>query len=382
MSNKKFVLHNDLIYIIIASIALAIVIFIADLRTLRIILGLSFVLFFPGYVLIAALFVKKDDLDGIERVALSFGLSIAVVPLIGLALNYTPFGIRLIPILISLIVFIVIMSGVAFFRRKKLSKEECYYPSFEFNIPQLNVLSKMDKLLSVLLVIAILIAIGSIVYVISTPKAGEKFTEFYILGTGGKAEGYPRELGVNEKGFVILGIVNHEYSKEKYYVNTVINGNLKKKIGPVFLADGTKWEEKVDFSISQPKENVKVEFLLYRSGDKNPYRSLHLWVNSALSVSGEVNETPGEANESPREVNESPIEVNESPGEVNETPGEVNESPGGDNESPGGDNESPGGDNESPIEVSETPGEVSETPGEVSESPGEVSETPGEVNKL
>jgi len=30
--------------------------------------------------------------DGIERVALSFGLSIAIVPLIGLVLNFTPWG--------------------------------------------------------------------------------------------------------------------------------------------------------------------------------------------------------------------------------------------------------------------------------------------------
>ena len=60
----------------------------------RNILGLPLVLFLPGYALIAALFPAKSDLDGIERVALSFGLSIAVVPLIGLGLNYTPWGIR------------------------------------------------------------------------------------------------------------------------------------------------------------------------------------------------------------------------------------------------------------------------------------------------
>jgi len=57
----------------------------------RIILGLHLVLFLPGYALIAALFPRKGDLDGIERIALSFGLSIAVVPLLGLALNYTLF---------------------------------------------------------------------------------------------------------------------------------------------------------------------------------------------------------------------------------------------------------------------------------------------------
>jgi len=33
-----------------------------------------------------------EGIDGIERVALSFGLSIAIVPLIGLVLNFTPWG--------------------------------------------------------------------------------------------------------------------------------------------------------------------------------------------------------------------------------------------------------------------------------------------------
>ena len=35
----------------------------------RIILALLLVLFLPGYSLIAALFPRKDDLDGIERIA-------------------------------------------------------------------------------------------------------------------------------------------------------------------------------------------------------------------------------------------------------------------------------------------------------------------------
>lgn len=68
---------------------------------LRNILVLPLVLFLPGYALIAALFPAKSNLDGIERTALSFGLSIAIVPLMGLGLNYTPWGIRLLPILIS-----------------------------------------------------------------------------------------------------------------------------------------------------------------------------------------------------------------------------------------------------------------------------------------
>ena len=90
----------------------------------RVLLGLLLVLFLPGYSLIAALFPAKDDLDGIERIALSFGLSIAVVPLLGLALNYTPFGIRLVPVLVVLSMFTVSLAVVAGVRRQGLPEGE------------------------------------------------------------------------------------------------------------------------------------------------------------------------------------------------------------------------------------------------------------------
>ena len=90
----------------------------------RIVLGLLLVLFLPGYSLIAALFPGKDDLDGIERIALSFGLSIAVVPLLGLVLNYTPFGIRLVPILIVLSIFTISLAIIAYMMRCGLSEAD------------------------------------------------------------------------------------------------------------------------------------------------------------------------------------------------------------------------------------------------------------------
>ena len=82
------------------------------------------VLFLPGYSLIATLFPRKDDLDAIERIALSFGLSIAITPLLGLALNYTPFGIRLLPILIVLSVFTISLAICAYVRRCKIPEED------------------------------------------------------------------------------------------------------------------------------------------------------------------------------------------------------------------------------------------------------------------
>ena len=117
---------KDLALVILITLSCMLFVLIPPLNEtpVRIILGLLLVLFLPGYSLIAALFPRKDDLDGIERIALSFGLSIAVVPLLGLALNYTPFGIRLVPILVVLSVFTVSLAVVAGVRRQGLPEGE------------------------------------------------------------------------------------------------------------------------------------------------------------------------------------------------------------------------------------------------------------------
>jgi len=58
----------------------------------RYFLGFLFVLYLPGSMLIEALYPKSQDLESLGRLALSIGLSLAVIPLIGLLLNYTPWG--------------------------------------------------------------------------------------------------------------------------------------------------------------------------------------------------------------------------------------------------------------------------------------------------
>ena len=73
----------------------------APLIYARYALGALFVLYLPGAALIELLYPKKSDLSQLERLALSLGLSLALVPLVGLVLNYTPWGIRLEPILAS-----------------------------------------------------------------------------------------------------------------------------------------------------------------------------------------------------------------------------------------------------------------------------------------
>jgi uncharacterized membrane protein len=56
---------------------------------------------------------STENLDNIERIALSLGMSIALVPIIGLFLNYTPWGIRLTPIVLSLLALTIYFATAA-----------------------------------------------------------------------------------------------------------------------------------------------------------------------------------------------------------------------------------------------------------------------------
>ncbi|MDO8716289.1 MAG: DUF1616 domain-containing protein [Dehalococcoidales bacterium] len=278
MMSKK----TDL-FIIIACSLLLVPLALLTSGALRIILSLAFVLFFPGYTLIAALFPAKGRLDGIERVALSFGLSLAVVPLIGLVLNFTPWGIRFEPILFSLLGFILAMSAVALYRRAKLLSEECFAVDFGGTSSRLTSSwakqGRWDRLLTVLLTVAIIGTIGTVAYAVQTPRASEKFTEFYILGPGGKAVDYPREAILGMSSHVIAGIINREQETTTYQVEIAIDGEKVEQIGPLTLIPDEKWEQPVSFNATNLGLNRKVEFRLYRGGASDPYRSLHLWLD-------------------------------------------------------------------------------------------------------
>ncbi len=93
------------------------------LTPVRWVLGGIFVLFMPGFALVEALFPWHKDLDSIERLALSIGLSLALTPMVGLLLNYSPWGIKLQPIVYSLSLLIVLLAFVAAARRYSVLKE-------------------------------------------------------------------------------------------------------------------------------------------------------------------------------------------------------------------------------------------------------------------
>jgi uncharacterized membrane protein len=297
-----------MVFLWLAAALLAIYLPLLNETPVRVVLALPIVLFIPGYCLIAALFPRDSDIDLIERVALSFGLSIAVVPLIGLGLNYTPWGIRLDPIVLSLTIFTLLMVLVTHYRRALLPSEEQFRVPFsliagtlrEGIFPEGG--SRTDRVLSVVLILAILAAVLTTVYVIAVPKEGERFTEFFILGEKQKAADYPDRISVGENYPLYIGVGNHEYRNVTYRIETwgmvmefdsVTNTSRITAMDPLSsrsltLAHNETINILSGLSVEKTGYN-RIEFLLFNETVPGPevirgdrinasYRDLHLWV--------------------------------------------------------------------------------------------------------
>jgi uncharacterized membrane protein len=204
---------------------IAILIYFEVEGAIRIVLGLPFILLIPGYVTVFALFPEKSHthrgIETVERVALSMGISIAIVPLIGLALNYTPWGIRLEPILSSLLLFVFTTSILGVYRWGKIGINRRHQIELQIGRSSMGG-SRLDQTLIIALVVSIVAAVGVLIWALTTPRIGKRFTEFYILGPEGIADGYPTNLGVNQSSTIILGIQNHEYENLTYHVEVWI----------------------------------------------------------------------------------------------------------------------------------------------------------------
>lgn len=305
-------LQQDILAILAATALLTTAIAIFPSNAARIVLGLPFLLFFPGYALVAALFPRRTDLDGIKRVALSFLLSMPVAALIGLLLNYTLWGIRLYPILISISIFILTASAIAWYRRITYLPAERFKVELHCKIPALfKADNNLDRVLAIMLILAVLGATGTLAYTVAKPRVGERFTEFYLLGIDGEADRYPKlftynggqvtsvtyregdsQVVVSETyGRIVLAIVNREHHKETYRVEVICSGQrlylrtgdtTVDELGPIVLQHEEKWEQEIGLAPTGLGDTQKIEFLLYMN-DRLYFEegeALHLWVDA------------------------------------------------------------------------------------------------------
>lgn len=277
--------YLDLSIILIWIIMTTIFIYGLDNSHIRTILGIPMVIFIPGYVLVASLFPRNGDLSNVERIALSIGLSIAVIPLLGLLLSFT-IGIGLISIVAIVMTYSIFLIIIAIYRRKKLYVEERFsiepYSIYRIIIDGIKPKNRIDAILTVVLISTIIMAIYTTYFVIASPKMGEKFTEFYVLDENKKAINYTADLKLGSPATYIVGISNHEYEFTNYTLKILLD---KQVLTSKDIFSGHDETREYPITVEPVSgdfagNDLKLEFWLFKGNDIiNPYRTLHIWVN-------------------------------------------------------------------------------------------------------
>lgn len=297
--------------------------------TIKIIIGLIFLLFIPGYLILYALFpTKKIDkgIDIIERITLSFGVSLAIVALAGIVLYYIVGKIDSESALISILIFEISIGVISIYRWFKTLPEERLVFSINLSLFELKnnfkIKSKLDKLLIVILIILIITTTTLFIFVITSPIKYEKFTGFNILSSDRNTANYPHNITAGESTTIIIGVTNHEYQTINYTIeiwlinqtitfNKTKNENIKTYNNAWFMNKinvtlnhtnkkidkewKSQWEYIYTFNISKKGENLTLLFLLFKTPTNiyyntndykeiieqkinTSYEKLHIWI--------------------------------------------------------------------------------------------------------
>ncbi|MEK6895087.1 MAG: DUF1616 domain-containing protein [Nanoarchaeota archaeon] len=110
----------SLIALLVISILISVFSSLGIVEALRIVFGSVYVLFIPGFI-ISFIFFRKEKIDSIERVALSFALSIAVVPLTIFYLNLIGVKINLLNSFFTILGIILISLGIIYYQESRNS---------------------------------------------------------------------------------------------------------------------------------------------------------------------------------------------------------------------------------------------------------------------
>lgn len=244
----------------------------------RALLAGSFVLFAPGYALVAAVFVRKEQLTLLERVVFSVGSSLALIGLGGLVLTEIPaLGVRLETVVIAQLILTGALLAIALYRRHGLDPSERAAPADEIvSLSQRawagrSAVGGGSTAIQIAIVLAVVASLGATVFVAATPLPSEKYTEFYVLGPDGDADGIPETIDADEDIEVLVGVANHEHRPVGYDLQIQTRGAEPRVVAIEHwqLDHGASREE---LFVVDPtaEETVVLDFLLFYEGQAAP----------------------------------------------------------------------------------------------------------------
>lgn len=267
----------DLLVVILASLLAAIGFTFALPVWIRLPLGLLATLGLPGYALGMAIF-PPGRLDGVERFALSFSLSIGAIVLVAPIINLAPGGLTERAAVAGISAITIGGSAVAWWRRRDVGSSATGDPGAVEVAAQLSGPQVRRRLM---LLVAGLTVIGAAS--VLTRGAGTEqptATEFYFLPGPETSAGVLDHVVTGTRSVIALGITNHESMVQAYQVVVRSPIDRLSSQGPIEVAPEETWRGWVTFTLDEPGVGVEIQVLLYRDSEREPYRSLRLIVDA------------------------------------------------------------------------------------------------------
>jgi uncharacterized membrane protein len=250
--------------------------------------------------------IRQHGLSGVERVALGFGFSVALLPILGIALAASPWTIDPWPVLLSVSALAVSCSVGAAIRRFRRP------PDRRFSVPVRAWLGKgraalvggstVESALNLGLAVAVVVSVAAIGFAVAAPGPGQSYTSVSLLAQNETGElvaaDYPRNFESGGSKPLVVEVTNHEGEQVQYSVVVELQRVRERGDGGAkvvqdrqlatftpTVAGGETWRTTHEVTPTMTGEDMRLVYLVYKGEPpqdpttSNAYRYVHVWVN-------------------------------------------------------------------------------------------------------
>lgn len=318
-------LPADLVATVLVTLVADAVVLVEAPQTVRLAAAGALLFFLPGYAVVAALYPgaspeegtprERTGLGPYERLALSFGASVASVAVLGL-LTW-PVGIWLADVLSTgfwlsrltplVPVTLLVLGGcsVATVRRLRRPPIDRFSPSLGRWLSSARTTlfggeTRTDRLLSAVLVVSVLLSAGALGYAVTSPAQAEQYTSASLLTEQEDGElvagGYPTEMQAGQSSQLVLELANREGAGQRYAVvvrlervetsgegSTVTEASELDRLSVGVPAGETRTTSH-EVAPEMTGERLRLSYYVYRgeapdaASPSSAYRHLYIWV--------------------------------------------------------------------------------------------------------
>lgn len=294
-----------------------------DAVVVRSLLGFPLLFFVPGFALVAVLFPGDDTrtanprtggiasrlpsptdagIDWRERLALSFGASIALLPTLALVMSLVGLSYTTATILGTVVVFSAFGMALAVVYRNRVPKDRRFQvpvDRWRKTVGRSLRAPQFDTALDLVLALVVVASMAGIGYALVAPNHAETFTSASLLTENGQGElvasGYPDTLDGGEQ--FVVRVRNDEQQAVSYTVVAELERVSTDDTGTTVLqherlgvmnqrvAAGETWTQRHTVQPTMGGENMRLSYYVYK-GDppetpsaETAYRHLWVWVD-------------------------------------------------------------------------------------------------------